>query len=117
MITTQSRVLAVAALGVASVVGAVTLLDRSQASKNTAVAEPSVVTSTFPAPTVLATTLTPTTIPVTTVPATTVPPPPDAGCAAVGPSAVLDRDQQRAWLCLDGCITTEFASSTAWSSC
>ena len=107
MITSQSRVLAVAALSVAAVVGGVTLLDRNQGSNSTSAAEPSVGAT--------ATTIPATTVPVTTVPVTTVPPPPDAGCAAVGPSAALDRDQQHAWLCLDGYITTEFAISTAWS--
>ena len=116
MITSQSRVLAVAALSVAAVVGGVTLLDRNQGSNATSAAAPSVGASTLPATIMAATSATTaTTIPVTTIPVTTIPPPPDAGCAATGPSAVLDRDQQHAWLCLDGYITTEFAISTAWS--
>ena len=125
MIASQSRLLAVAALTVSAVVGAVTLLDSNQESKTAAGVEPSVVATTL-----TPTTFAPTTIPVATNPiatnpiatnpvttnaVTTVPPPPDAGCAAVGPSAALDRDQQQAWLCLDGYITTEFAISTAWS--
>lgn len=112
----QSRVLAVAVLGVVAVVGAVTLLDRKDESKNTPVASAtSVVDATLPATTLAPTTNAVTTIPVTTIPAATIPPPPDAGCAATGPSAAIDRDQQHAWLCLDGHITTEFPVSTAWS--
>ena len=118
MITNQSRVLAVAVLGVAAVVGGVTLLDRTEGSNATTAAATSVVASTLPTTTAAAATI-PTTIPTTiaaaTIPVATNPPPPDAGCAAAGPSAVLDRDQQSAWLCDNGYITTEFAISTAWS--
>ena len=130
MINSQSRMLAVAALTVAAVLGGVTLLDRNQgsnASSAAATSPSSVVASALPATTAAATTVpttipttTPTTIaaaaiPVATIPAATNPPPPDAGCAAAGPSAVLDRDQQSAWLCNNGYITTKFAISTAWS--
>ena len=115
MITNQSRVLAVAVFGVAAVVGGVTLLDRNEGSNTTtATAGTSVVASTLPATTAAATTI-PATIAAATIPVATNPPPPDAGCAAAGPSAVLDRDQQNAWLCHNGYITTEFAISTAWS--
>ena len=112
MINSQSRMLAVAALTVAAVLGGVTLLDRNQgsnASSAAATSPSSVVASTLPA------TIAGAPVPVATIPVAANPPPPDAGCAAAGPSAVLDRDQQSAWLCNNGYITTEFAISTAWS--
>jgi hypothetical protein len=113
MMTNQSKVLA-AAVCVAGVIGGVTLLDRNDDAKSTAVAAASSV-ETSVLPTVAPTTLLPATVALTTIPATTIPAPPDAGCATTGPSAALDRDQQQAWLCLDGYITTRFAVSTAWS--
>ena len=78
--------------------------------------ESQTTTATTP-PAAISTTITPitTTITPTTIPATTVAPEPDVGCAATGPSAAIDRDIQRAWLCLDGYITAEFPVSTAWS--
>ncbi len=109
----QSRVLAIAVVAVGAVMGGIVLLDRNDQSQPTSIAAPSVA-STMPgsdAPT----TIVPPTIAVTTVAATTIPPPPDAGCAASGPSAAIDRDQQHAWLCFDGYITAEFPVSTAWS--
>ena len=112
MINSQSRMLAVAALTVAAVLGGVTLLDRNQgsnASSAAATSPSSVVASTLP------TTIAGAPVPVATIPVAANPPPPDAGCAAAGPSAVLDRDQQSAWLCNNGYITTKFAISTAWS--
>ncbi len=112
MITGQSRVLVIAVIGVAAVVGGVTFLDRNDESKNTAVADASSSVASTVSPTIV---VPATTIVVTTTPVTTIPPPPDAGCAATGPSAALDRDRQQAWLCLDGYITTEFLVSTAWS--
>lgn len=110
---TQSRVLAVAVIGVGGLIGGVTLLDRADDSATTAVAVTASVDSTL-SPTIVDTILA-TTIPPTTIPATTIPAPPDAGCAATGPSAAIDRDQQHGWLCLDGYITTQFPISTAWS--
>lgn len=119
MITGQSRILAIAVIGVAAVIGGVTLLDRNTESTSTADAAASSAVSTVLATTTAPATVVPTTgvptIGVTTIPASATPAPPDAGCAATGPSAALDRDQQHAWLCLDGFITTEFPISTAWS--
>jgi len=125
VITSQSRVLAIAVVAVGALMGGTMLLDRDDESKpNPAAADSAVPTTllastlpatTLPAATNSASTIPATTIPATTIPATTVPPPPDVGCAETGPSAALDRDQQRAWLCLGGQITTEFLVSTAWS--
>lgn len=111
---TQSRVLAVAVIGVGGLIGGVTLLDRTDDAETTAIAAASSIVETTLAPTALAPTIPVTTVPVA-VPATTIPATPDAGCAATGPSAALDRDQQQAWLCLNGYITTQFPVSTAWS--
>lgn len=115
MMTHQSRVLALAVITVGAVIAGVALFDGADESKTTAGAVASSVDSTVPAATLVATTLAPTTIAITTIPAATVPPEPDAGCAATGPSAAIDRDVQRAWLCLDGYITAAFPVSTAWS--
>lgn len=117
MIHNQSRVLAIAVVAVGAVMGGVVLLDRNDESKTTTtvVAAESIAPSTVPVTTAGPTTIAATTIPPTALPATTVPAPRDAGCAETGPSAALDRDQQRAWLCLDGYITAEFPVSTAWS--
>gem|GEM_PF-1879874 len=117
MIHNQSRVLAIAVVAVGAVMGGVVLLDRNDESKTTTtvVAAESIAPSTVPVTTAGPTTIAATTIPPTALAATTVPAPRDAGCAETGPSAALDRDQQRAWLCLDGYITAEFPVSTAWS--
>jgi len=117
VIHNQSRVLAIAVVAVGAVMGGVVLLDRNDESKTTTtvVAAESIAPSTVPVTTAGPTTIAATTIPPTALPATTVPAPRDAGCAETGPSAALDRDQQRAWLCLDGYITAEFPVSTAWS--
>ncbi len=109
----QSRVLAIAVIGVGGLIGGVTLFGGAD-EETTTLAVASSVESTV-ASTVVPLTFAPTTIAVTTIPATTIPPPPDAGCAASGRSAAIDRDNQQAWLCLDGYITTQFAVSTAWS--
>lgn len=112
----QPRAVALAAISVVALVIGFALFGGVDESKTAAVAASSSVDSTLALPPTLApTSLAPTTIPATTIPALTIPPPPDAGCAPTGPSAALDRDVQRAWLCLDGYITTEFAVSTAWS--
>lgn len=113
MSNSQSRVLAVAVLAVAAVIGGVTLLDRNDTGDNTTVAAGSSAATTSPAE-IVASTIAPTIAP-TTIPVTTIPPPPDAGCAATGRSAAIDRDIQQAWLCLDGYITAQFPVSTAWS--
>jgi hypothetical protein len=42
-------------------------------------------------------------------------PPDPARCAADGNSAVVDRFNQRAWLCVDGAITDTFPITSAWS--
>ena len=110
MITHQSKVLALAVLTVGAVITGVLLLDGADESKTSGA---TVASST--ASTLTPTTPAPTTILVTTIPASTIPPEPDPGCAATGPSAAIDRDKQRGWLCLDGYITTEFTVSTAWS--
>jgi len=117
VIHNQSRVLAIAVVAVGAVMGGVVLLDRNDESKTTTtvVAAESIAPSTVPVTTAGPTTIAATTIPPTALAATTVPAPRDAGCAETGPSAALDRDQQRAWLCLDGYITAEFPVSTAWS--
>jgi len=117
VIHNQSRVLAIAVVAVGAVMGGVVLLDRNDESKTTTtvVAAESIAPSTVPVTTAGPTTIAATTIPPTPLAATTVPAPRDAGCAETGPSAALDRDQQRAWLCLDGYITAEFPVSTAWS--
>ena len=117
MMTNQSKVLSVAVITVVGLIGGVTLLDRQADSKTTAVAADSSVADSTLVPAVAAapTTAAAATIPPTAIPAPTIPAPPDAGCAATGPSAALDRDQQKAWLCLNGYITTEFPVSTAWS--
>jgi len=112
MMTNQSKVLSVAVITVVGLIGGVTLLDRQADSRTTTVATaPAVAESTL----VPATTVVPAVTVAATTPPTTIPAPPDAGCAATGPSAALDRDQQRAWLCLNGYITTQFPMSTAWS--
>ena len=112
----QSRFVALAAISVVALVVGIALFGGAEESKNTAVAASTSVESTLALPPTLApTTLAPTTIPIVTALASTIPPPPDAGCAPTGPSAALDRDVQRAWLCLDGYITAEFPVSTAWS--
>jgi hypothetical protein len=36
-------------------------------------------------------------------------------CPAVGRAAVVDRENQRAWLCGDGAVTRELPITTAWS--
>ncbi len=113
--TGQSRVLAIAAIGVAAVVGGVLLIDRNDEPHSPTVAAAPSVASAVPATTVAATNIPATTSPATTSPATTSPPPPDRGCAATGISAAIDRDLQQAWLCLDGYITKQFPVSTAWS--
>ena len=111
MITHQSKVLLMAALSVGAVIGGVTLLGGTDSSSTTRVnAAASSVDSTLAAATLAPTTLAP-----TTAPPSTITRKPDAGCAANGLSAALDRDQQQAWLCLDGYITTQFPVSTAWS--
>ncbi len=115
----QSRVLAIAVIGVAAVVGGTMLSDRNDEPNSATVPAASSVASTVqattgPATTVAAATF-PVTIPATTNPAATILPPPDRGCAATGVSAAIDRDMQQAWLCLDGYITTQFPVSTAWS--
>lgn len=108
---TQSRVLAVTVIVVGGLIGGVMLLDRTDDAKPTAVDAASSIVETTLSPATLAPTIAPTTIAATT----TIPAPPDEGCAATGRSAALDRDQQQAWLCLDGYITTQFPVSTAWS--
>lgn len=40
---------------------------------------------------------------------------PNAGCSPTGGSAVIDRVQQRAWLCVDGTVTKIFPVTTARS--
>ena len=115
MMTHQSRVLALAVITVGAVITGAALLGGANESKTNAGAVASSVDSTVPTATLVPTTVAPTTIAITTIPATTVPREPDAGCVATGPSAALDRDTQRAWLCLDGYITAEFPVSSAWS--
>ena len=112
----QTKAVALAAISVVALVVGTALFGGADEPESTAVAASSSVENTLPLPPTLApTTVAPTTIAPTTISATTIPPPPDAGCAETGPSAAIDRDAQRAWLCLDGYITTEFAVSTAWS--
>lgn len=110
MNTSQSKVIAIAAICVAAVIGGVTLFDSADGSKTSSASVAASVDST-----VAATTIVPTTLAPATTPPSTIPPEPDAGCAATGPSAAIDRDSQQAWLCLDGFITTQFPVSTAWS--
>ena len=81
---------------------------------------------TEPPTTELPTTEPPTTEPPTTEPTTTEPPVttavPDAmfefadpsTCPATGRAAVVDRENQRAWLCGEGLVTNELLITTAW---
>lgn len=110
----QSRVLAIAVIGVGGVIGGVTLFGGADTAKPATAGASSVAISS-PVATATPTTLVPATVLSTTTPAATIPRPPDAGCAVSGPSAAIDRDNQQAWLCLDGYITTQFPVSTAWS--
>ncbi|MCE9622436.1 MAG: L,D-transpeptidase [Actinomycetia bacterium] len=112
----QSRVLAIAVIGVGGLIGGVTMFGGADESKTTVAVATSMANTatTTAAPTAPAATVPAATVPAT-IPATTIPPPPDAGCAATGRSAAIDRDNQQAWLCLDGYITTQFPVSTAWS--
>jgi hypothetical protein len=91
------------------------MLDSSTADDRTATSAEPPPGSALPATTGVPLTAVATTAATTTLVATTVPAEPDAGCAATGPSAAIDRDQQRGWLCLDGRVTTVFQVSTAWS--
>lgn len=108
------RVFAIAAVGVGTVIGGASLLGSEQTSSSAPQAT---------APDVFAEVVSAvTTLPVVTevagaatLPAATVPPEPAPGCAAVGPSAAIDRDNQTGWLCADGQITRQFPISTAWS--
>ncbi|CAN5531053.1 hypothetical protein BH10ACT2_BH10ACT2_28310 [soil metagenome] len=111
----QSRVLAMAVVAVGAVMGGIVLLDRNDDEAATRVAAEAVTETSLAATTDPPTTIAVTTISPATVPAPTIASPPDAGCSETGPSAALDRDRQRAWLCLDGHITAEFPVSTAWS--
>jgi L,D-transpeptidase catalytic domain len=71
--------------------------------------------------TVAPTTIAPTTIATSTVaPPTTVVPEPmlefadPSTCPATGRAAVVDRENQRAWLCGDGVVTHEMPMTSAW---
>jgi hypothetical protein len=67
------------------------------------------------------TTVAPTTVaPTTVAPTTTVVPEPtfefadSSTCPAAGHAAVVDRENQRAWLCGDGLVTNEMLMTSAW---
>ena len=67
------------------------------------------------------TTVAPTTVaPTTVAPTTTVVPEPtfefadSSTCPAAGHAAVVDRENQRAWLCGEGLVTNEMLMTSAW---
>ena len=55
-------------------------------------------------------TRTPVSLPPTSPPPGSIMP----GCTSSGPSAAIDREMQRAWLCSDGALVEEFPITTAW---
>lgn len=57
----------------------------------------------------------PTRTPVSLPPTTLAPGQPAPGCTATGTSAAIDRESQRAWLCVGGLLVAEFPVTTAWS--